>query len=97
VPRQTLSHRPAFQFAEANLPAATFAVFFMFFSLKPAHARCLGLPALSADIQFGFNILADVVVRKMSLNESAEHVARHGKRNPQHETLFERRRDSVTK
>jgi hypothetical protein len=38
----------------------------------PAHARCLGLPALSADIQFDFNILADVVVRKMSLDESAE-------------------------
>jgi len=32
----------------------------------------LGLPALSADIQFDFNILADVVVRKMSLDESAE-------------------------
>jgi hypothetical protein len=39
----------------------------------PAHARCLGRPALSADIQFDFNILAVVVVRKMSLNESAVH------------------------
>jgi len=62
----------------------------------PAHARCLGLPALSADIQFGFNILADVVVRKMSLIESAEHAVRPGTLNPQHETLFERRRDEVT-
>jgi len=30
----------------------------------------LGLPALSADIQFGFNILADVIGRKMSLDNS---------------------------
>jgi hypothetical protein len=50
----------------------------------PAHARCLGRPALSADIQFDFNILAVVVVRKMSLNESAEHAARPGTLNPQH-------------